>query len=87
MKRRKFLTTTGVSLLGTGGLRGQITQLPEIIIKKRSNTIKTDILVVGGGPAGIGAAVGSAKAGARTLLIENYGFFGGVASWSVGNVS
>jgi hypothetical protein len=84
MKRRKFLTTTGVSLLGLGGIGGQITQSPEIVRKKRSNTIKTTVLVVGGGPAGIGAAVAAAKTGARTLLIENYGFFGGVASWGVG---
>src|SRR5665647_3631554 len=87
MKRRKFLTATGVSVLGIGGLKGQIAQSLEIVRKKRSNTIKTNVLVVGGGPAGIGAAVGSAKAGAKTLLIENYGFFGGVASWGIGTVS
>ena len=43
-----------------------------------------DVLVVGGGPAGIGAAIAAAKQGADTLLIENHGFFGGVASFSVG---
>jgi len=43
-----------------------------------------DVLVVGGGPAGIGAALGAARYGARTLLIENHGFFGGVASWCLG---
>src|SRR4030042_1021957 len=84
MKRRKFLTTSGVSLLGLGGIGGQIIPSPVIVRKKRSNTIKTTVLVVGGGPAGIGAAVGAAKTGVQTLLIENYGFFGGVASWGVG---
>jgi ribulose 1,5-bisphosphate synthetase/thiazole synthase len=63
---------------------GQQSVMPEIVIKKRSQTIKTKVLVVGGGPAGIGAAIGSAKSGVETLLIENYGFFGGVASWSIG---
>jgi hypothetical protein len=84
MQRRKFITATGLSILGLGRIAGQTAQSPEIIKKKRSNLIKTQVLVVGGGPAGIGAAVGAAKAGAKTLLIENYGFFGGVASWSVG---
>jgi len=45
---------------------------------------QTDVLVVGGGPAGIGAALGAARAGAKTLLIESQGFFGGVAAWSLG---
>jgi ribulose 1,5-bisphosphate synthetase/thiazole synthase len=45
---------------------------------------KPDVLVVGGGPAGIGAALGAARTGAGILLIENYGFFGGIASFSIG---
>ncbi len=43
-----------------------------------------DVLIAGGGPAGIGATIGAARAGARTLLIENYSFFGGVAAWALG---
>lgn len=39
-----------------------------------------DVLVVGGGAAGIGAAVGASRAGARTLLVERNGFLGGVAT-------
>lgn len=39
-----------------------------------------DVLVVGGGPGGIGAAVGAARAGARTALVEHYGFLGGTAT-------
>ena len=41
---------------------------------------ETEVLVVGGGPAGIGAAVGAARAGAQVLLVERYGFFGGSAT-------
>ena len=41
---------------------------------------ETDVLVVGGGPAGIGAALGAARAGARTVLVERYGFLGGNAT-------
>ena len=41
-------------------------------------------MIVGGGPAGIGAAIGSAMKGAKTLLIENHAFFGGIASFCLG---
>jgi hypothetical protein len=40
----------------------------------------TDVLVVGGGPAGIGAALGAADAGAEVVLAERYGFLGGNAT-------
>ena len=36
-----------------------------------------DVIVAGAGPAGIMAAVAAAASGARTLLIERYGFVGG----------
>src|SRR5919106_6653206 len=39
-----------------------------------------DILVVGGGPAGLGAALGAAGAGAEVVLAERYGFLGGNAT-------
>ncbi|OZM77138.1 FAD-dependent oxidoreductase [Pseudonocardia sp. MH-G8] len=38
---------------------------------------ESDVLVVGGGPAGIAAAVSAARAGARTVLVERYGSLGG----------
>ena len=41
---------------------------------------ETDVLVVGGGPAGIGAALGAVRAGARAILVERYGFLGGNAT-------
>jgi hypothetical protein len=39
-----------------------------------------DVVVVGGGPAGIAASVSAARHGARTLLVERYGFLGGMGS-------
>lgn len=37
-----------------------------------------DVVVVGGGPSGICAAVSAAREGARTALIERYGILGGM---------
>jgi len=39
-----------------------------------------DVVVLGGGPAGIAAAVAAARAGRPTLLIERYGFLGGMGT-------
>lgn len=39
-----------------------------------------DVVVCGGGPAGMMAAVAAARNGAKTLLIERYGFVGGMAT-------
>lgn len=41
---------------------------------------KYDVVVCGGGPAGIGAAVAAAERGAKTALIERLGFLGGMAT-------
>jgi len=41
-----------------------------------------DVIVCGGGPAGVGAALAASREGARTLLIEHYGMLGGV--WTAG---
>jgi hypothetical protein len=41
---------------------------------------RTDVLVVGGGPAGCAAAIAAAREGAQVLLVEQYGFLGGMAT-------
>ena len=39
-----------------------------------------EVAVLGGGPAGIAAAVAAARAGRKTLLVERYGFLGGMGT-------
>ena len=41
---------------------------------------RLEVLVVGGGPAGLSAAVAAARNGANTLLVERNGFLGGVGT-------
>ena len=43
-----------------------------------------DVIVVGGGPAGVGAALAAARNGTNTLLIEQHGCLGGM--WTTGMV-
>jgi len=44
---------------------------------------QVDVIVVGGGPAGLAAAIASARSGAATLLVERFGFLGGTATASL----
>ena len=41
---------------------------------------ETDVLVIGGGPAGLCAAISAARSGARVVLMERYGYLGGMAT-------
>lgn len=45
---------------------------------------QTDVLVVGGGPAGVAAAIAASRAGSKVALVERYGHFGGL--WTGGLV-
>ena len=44
------------------------------------DVVSYDVVVVGGGAAGLAAAVAAGTAGARTALVERYGFLGGMAT-------
>ncbi|HOA75391.1 MAG TPA: FAD-dependent oxidoreductase [Phycisphaerae bacterium] len=55
--------------------------IPVVLPPRRAlHAARTDVLVVGGGPAGLGAALGAAWAGAKVILVERYGFLGGNAT-------
>jgi hypothetical protein len=53
-------------------------------VRERARDIEVigsyDVVVCGGGPSGIMAAIAAAREGAQTLLIERYGFLGGMAT-------
>lgn len=45
--------------------------------------IQADVIVVGGGSAGVATAIASARQGAKTILIEKNGYLGGTATASL----
>ena len=58
--------------------------MPPITIEEPARHVplygEYEVVVLGGGPAGIAASVAAARAGRRTLLIERYGFLGGMGT-------
>ena len=48
--------------------------------RKTPVTAETDVLVCGGGFAGVAAAICAARQGVRVLLLERYGFLGGLVT-------
>lgn len=51
----------------------------QVVDARPQTMIDTDVLVVGGGAAGLAAACTAARHGLRVTLIERYGFCGGAA--------
>lgn len=72
MKTKQILTT-GI-VLAFAVARAEMVSLP--IVRETS----CDVLVVGGGPAGLSAAVCAARHGAKTVLAERNGYLGGMAT-------
>jgi hypothetical protein len=71
----------GVKVDGSGVEPCRLVEGEVIQPKKTLPTIhKTDVVVVGAGPAGVTAALGAARAGAKVALVERYGHFGGLST-------
>ena len=73
--RREFLKGAGLlAAVACGG--GAAAAAPET----GTADYATDVLVVGGGPAGVCAAIAAARNGARVLVVEQSGMLGGMAT-------
>ncbi len=84
--RRTFLTTGSVSMAALSRLVAEdsVPSLAQILEPARELPVagEWDVIIAGGGPAGIAAAIASARAGASTCLIEQHGCLGGI--WTAG---
>lgn len=74
--RRGFFKTLLASTAGLGLVKNRSASAGLV----RPNDGHYDIIVCGGGPGGVCAAVAAARAGKKVLLIEQYGFLGGMAT-------
>ena len=75
MRRRQFLGRGGPLALGIAAA-GRSAAAPSGTAER---TLGCDVLVCGGGPAGVAAATMAARQGVRVLLVERYGRLGGMA--------
>ena len=73
--RREFLKGAGV--LAAVSCGGALKAEPP---RSASADYATDVLVVGGGPAGVCAAIAAARNGAKVLVVEQSGMLGGMAT-------
>ena len=99
MDRRKFLKASmlgvGATMLGVPEIvakeaprRDQVRLEANGWLKQPAREIpvvaEADVVVLGGGPAGVAAAVNAARTGVKVILLERYTFLGGL--WTGGLV-
>ena len=79
MKRRDFLKSLAIAALPIGGA-GYAAEKNGPTLPAVPPTEAFDVVVVGGGPAGVCAAIASARNGAKTLIVEQGNCLGGMAT-------
>lgn len=99
MDRRNFLKASmlgvGATMLGVSELTAKEAPRRDPIRLEQNGWLKqpareipvvaeADVVVLGGGPAGVAAAVNAARTGAKVILLERYTFLGGL--WTGGLV-
>ncbi len=88
MRRRSFISALpAVSGAAFGAPRTVHAAQTDTITEPARNIpvfADTDVLVIGGGPAGVAAAISAARAGSSTILVERYNHLGGL--WTGGMV-
>ncbi|WP_084650800.1 FAD-dependent oxidoreductase [Runella zeae] len=77
IKRRTALASLGSLMTAPVLEKGEFVQAPYQIKK---TILKTDILVIGGGTAGVIAAIQAGRAGRKTILVENGSQLGGTTT-------
>ena len=83
---RKGFLGFGGAFLASGGLNAgaaETVRTPDGTVRVSQDVPVLgdyDVCVVGAGPGGVGAAVAAARAGKRTILVEHYGYPGGVGT-------
>ena len=89
MDRRTFLTASAAGAVALAAVDAAERAHPMTTYHEGARDVPivehADVLVAGGGPAGLVAAVAAARAGARTRLIEANGCLGG--TWTAGLLS
>ena len=87
MKRREFLSMTG--MIAAAGVASPVlsscceTSKGVVNTKNITKKYETEVLVVGGGPAGVCAAVAAAREGVKVMIVETANFLGGMATRSL----
>ena len=81
--RREFLGTAARAILASSAIaQGEINTAQQgfLFSKELPETQPYDVVICGGGPSGIGAALAARRAGLKTIVLEGQGQLGGMST-------